>query len=582
VIETDTTNSDGSVQVNVTVSYVPPTTSASAGPGIPFVSLSASVASGGTLNGGQVLYYAVSALDSAGNESALSFLVTVAVTDSGSAVKLTGLSFDANTASFNIYRGASPAALFQIAKSQPIAGEFTDTGLPPLPVAAPDPNFDHANFYWRMELVPEIAATLYSANTIGNATLNMTVNAYAGMTARITRGTGAGQEYAVASNTATTLTVSPGWLAKPDAFSYFAVAMSGWNSGASTTTATAQFAIPNWSGEVAQITGRAANVNNVECDTGNSIVTRWPIGGAGAADAAVPPAPLFGLGNGAQGGTVTLSGIAFSSLTNTRSISSATLTMYYWNELLGTPSIALASAIGVLDTTLKLTQPGTGQPGGYLQIDGEVLCITATLNNGATYQVARGWDGSQAVAHAAGTAPVYHLASASAIAAFPPEFFGSAYSGTWTYPVILPDVRVASAELLVTNNKGNSPTASIALTATTDLGLRTTSGGQYTIQVDGFLAVDQYAAPALVMDASHAVREIYAVLGAAADAPVQLQLNVNGGLYCSLAFAASNSVSNSVAGNAVPPLASGSQVTLSILAVGQVYPGADLTVLIRL
>ena len=582
VVETDATNSDGSVQVSVAVSYVPPVVSAAAGPGIPFVSLSAAVAPGGTLSGGQALYYAVSALDSAGNESALSFLVTVAVPDSGSAVTLTGLSFDAGTASFNVYRGPSPAALFRIASSQPIAGHFVDNGLPALTAAPPDPNFDHANFYWRMELAPEIAATLYSANTVGSATLSMRVNAYAGMTARITRGRGAGQECAIASNTATALIVSPGWLTEPDATSYFAVAMSGWNPGASTTSATAQFAIPNWRGEVAQITGRAANVNNLECDPGNSIVTRWQIGGAGVADTAVPPAPLFGLGNGAQGGTVALSGIAFSNLTNTRSISSATLTMYYWNELSGTPSIALANALGTSDSTLTLSQPGPGQPGGYLQIDGEVMCITATLNGGATYQVARGWDGSRAAAHAAGTVPVYHLASASAIAAFAPEFFGSAYSGTWTYPLILPDVRVASAELFVTNNKGNSPTASIALTATTDVGLRTTSGGQYTIQVDGFLAVDQSAAPALVMDASHTVREIYAVLGTAADAVVHLQLNVNGSPYCSLAFAASTSVSSSVAGSAVPPLAAGSRVTLSILTVGQVYPGADLTVLIRL
>jgi hypothetical protein len=256
--------------------------------------------------------------------------------------------------------------------------------------------------------------------------------------------------------------------------------------------------------------------------------------------------------------------------------------MYYWNELLGTPGITLATAVGAADTTLNLSQPGPGQPGSYLQIDGEVMAVTSTLNGGATYQVTRGCDGSQVAAHAAGQAPVYHLASASAVAAFPPGFFGSPYSGSWTYPAILPDVRVASAELFVTNNKGNSPIGSIALTHTTDLGLRTTSGGQYTIQVDGFLAVDQYAAPALVMDASHAVREIYAVLGTAADAEVQLQLNVNGSPYCSWVFDPSNSVSHSVAGNTLAPLAAGSQVTLSILSVGQAYPGADLTVLIRL
>jgi len=582
VTETDGTSSDGSVQVSVSVSYVPPATSAGAGPGIPFVSLSAGAAPGGTLSSGQVLYYAVSALDSAGNESALSFLATAAITESGSAVTLTGLSFDSNTAAFNVYRGASPAELLRIASGHAIAAQFTDAGLPPQTIAPPDPSFDHANFYWRMELLPEIAATLYSADTVGNGTLTMAANAYAGLTARIMRGTGAGQEYTVASNTATTLTVSPGWAIEPDATSYFAVAETGWKPGASTTTATAQFAIPNWSGEAAHITGRAANINNVECDAGISTVTRWQIGGAGVADAKAPPQPLFGLGNGAQGGTAALSGIAFSDLTNTRSISSATLTVHYWNELLGTPNIALASAVGAADTTIYLTPPGPGQPGSRLQIDGEVILVTATLSGGATYRVTRGCDGSLAAAHAAGNAPVYHLASVSAIAAFPPEFFGSAYSGNWTYPVILPDVRVASAELFVTNNKGNSPVGSIALTHTTDLGLRTTSGGQYSIQVDGFLAVDQCAAPALVMDASHAVREIYAVLGKAADAPVHLQLKVDGNAYCSLDFAAAISVSNSVAGNAVAPLAAGAQVTLSILSVGQTFPGADLTVLIRL
>jgi hypothetical protein len=37
-----------------------------------------------------------------------------------------------------------------------------------------------------------------------------------------------------------------------------------------------------------------------------------------------------------------------------------------------------------------------------------------------------------------------------------------------------------------------------------------------------------------------------------------------------------------VAGKTLAPLAAGSQVTLAILSVGQTYPGADLTVLIRM
>jgi hypothetical protein len=115
-----------------------------------------------------------------------------------------------------------------------------------------------------------------------------------------------------------------------------------------------------------------------------------------------------------------------------------------------------------------------------------------------------------------------------------------------------------------------------------DNGLRTLSGGQYSIQVDGFLAVDQSAAAALVTDAAHSVRDVFAVLGTSADQPVQLQVNVNGVSYCQLTIPIGLLVSNSVDGATLPPLVSGAQITLAVLAVGQTLPGADLTVLIRL
>jgi hypothetical protein len=278
---------------------------------------------------------------------------------------------------------------------------------------------------------------------------------------------------------------------------------------------------------------------------------------------------------------VELSGVSFTGLTNTRTISAATLTLYYWDELQGTPAITLASAVGTGDTLLTLSAAGSAQPGSYIQIDLEVICVDSVQNSGTQYTVTRAMDGSQAAAHAAQT-PVYDLVSQTVIAPFPPEFFGSPYSGSWSYPIALPDVRVASAELFVTNQKGNSPTQNIYLTHTTDSGLRTLSSGQYSIQVDGYLAVDQSAAPALVMEASHSVRDVYAVLGTGADAAVQIQLNLNGASYCQLTFAAEATVSNTVNGNTLAPLPSGAQVTLSVLSVGQTNPGADLTVIIRL
>ena len=94
--------------------------------------------------------------------------------------------------------------------------------------------------------------------------------------------------------------------------------------------------------------------------------------------------------------------------------------------------------------------------------------------------------------------------------------------------------------------------------------------------------MDQNAAPALVIDSSHSVRDVYAVLGKAADAPVQLQLNVNGTPHCQLTIIPGQLVSNSVDGLSLPYLVAGAQLTLSILSVGQTYPGSDLTVLIRL
>jgi hypothetical protein len=584
VVESSTASSDGTVETSVSVSFVSPAgpgSSPVAGPGTPLLSLVPTVGTGGTLHGGQTLYYAVAGEDSAGNQSALSFIVRASISSDGSSVTLSGLSFASGTSAFQVYRGATPAELFRIASDQALTGQFTDTGLANQLVAPPDSNFDHANFYWRMELQPETAVTLHSATSVGSGSLQMTANRYRNMIARITQGTGAGQERAIAANNATSLTIAPPWTVEPDATSFFVVAETGWQFGALTTSSPVQFAIPNRSGEVVHLTGRAANVNNVECAPGISTVTRWQIGGGGTGDSDVPPMPFFGLGPGQGGGTVELSGVSFTDLTNTRTISAATLTLYYWDELQGTPTIMLASAVGTGDTLLSLSAAGSAQPGSFIQIELEVMRVEAVENTGTQYSVTRAMDGSQAAAHGSPT-PVYHLQSTTVIAPFPPEFFGSPYSGSWSYPIVLPDVRVASAELFVTNQNGNSPAKDICLTHTTDSGLRTLATGQYSIQVDGYLAVDQSVAPALVIEASHSVRDVSAVLGSPADAEVKLQVNVNGTLYCPLRFDPWAKTLIPVDGNSLPPLPAGAQVTLSVLSVGSTVPGSDLTVTIRL
>ena len=581
VQESVITASDGTVRTNVSVDFVAPSVATADGPGIPMVSLVASVGGDGTLEGAQTLYYAVSAVDSAGNESPLSFVVRAVIGNDGSSVTLTGLSFSPGTSGFHIYRGTTPAALFRVASNQAPAAQFTDNGLPKQLVAPSDPNFDHANFYWRLELQGETAATIHSPTTIGNDSLQMTANRYRSMIVRITRGRGAGQERAIAANTDTALTVTPQWDVTPDSSSYWAVAENGWQFGALSQAPPVQFEIPNQSGETVEIMGRSANVNNVECAAELSTVTRWQIGGGGVSDSDVPPMPYFGLGPGKQGGTVELSGVSFTDLTNTRTISAATLALHYWDELSGTQGLALASAVGSGDTVLNLTAAGSAAAGSFVQVDGEIMQVQASLNNGAQYQVTRGMHGSPATAHSA-QALVYPLLIKTAIASFPAAFFGSPYSGSWSYTINLPDARVASAELFVTNRQGNSPLRGIYLTSTVDNGLRTLSGGQYSIQISGFLAVQQVAAPPLVVEASHAVRDVFAVVGTVADAPIALQLSVDGATWCTLTIPAGSVTSPAVSGTAVAALAVGAKLTLSVMTVGQTYPGADLTVVVRL
>jgi hypothetical protein len=407
------------------------------------------------------------------------------------------------------------------------------------------------------------------------------------MTARITRGTGEGQERAITANDATTLSVAPPWDLAPDATSFFVAAEAGWRFGAQTKSSPVQFAILNQSGAVVQISGRAANVNDLECEPQLSTVTRWTIGGFGTADNDVPPSPFFGLGAGQRGGTLELNGVSFTDLTNTRAISAATLTLHYWDELQPTPASLLTTALGTGDSALSLSLAGTGQPGSFIQIDAEVLRVEAVTNNGTRYQVTRGMHGSQASAHAAG-APVYHLLGKSVIAPFPPEFFGSPYSGSWSYPILLPNVRIASAELFVTNNRGNSPTTTICLTGTTDDGLRTLSGGQVDLIVDGVVAIESNAVPAATLPRPSSVRDIFAIVEQApGGSPLTCVLKVSGAAIATLTIPTGQVVSNtmdvttnpSVRGLVIP---AGHPITLDITAVGSSYPGKRLTATVRL
>jgi hypothetical protein len=584
IAEDSNNSSDGGVDEELTVGFAVPSTIATGGPGIPLVSLAATIGAGGTLAGSQRLYYAVSALDSAASESALSFVILASIPagSNTNSVTLTGLSFDAGTVSFNVYRGPNPQQLGRIASSQALSATFTDTGLPALVWAPPDPNFDHANFYWRTELQPPYAATIATANTVGNSTAEMSGTNYTGMIVRILSGTGADQEYRIAANTATTLTLTQPWGVQPDATSLFVVAEAAWHFAATAKTSPLQFEIPNETGVTLHIQGRGANVNNLEGPPLLSTLTRWTIGGGGLGDTAAPPQPVFGLGaSSLQSGTVELSGVSFATLTNTTSVTAGTLTMYYWDELVGSTPYSVAAGMAATDTVLNLAPAGTAEAGSCVQVEAEVMQVVAVENGGLQYQVTRGMHGTTATSHDA-TFSVYQLLSTVAVVPFPLDFFGSPLSGNWSYPIPLANTKLASAELFVTNARGNSPTAAINLTQSVDNGLRTLSGGQYSFQVQGFLAVDSSPAPNVVVEAPHGVQDVYAIVKQApVGGSVKITLSQNGSPYCSLIIPDGGTASPSVDGFGMPLLAQ-AQLSIAITAVGQTSPGSDLTVILRL
>jgi len=275
-------------------------------------------------------------------------------------------------------------------------------------------------------------------------------------------------------------------------------------------------------------------------------------------------------------------GIGSPSLTNTQTIYAATFTIYYFDEITGQPQSKLSADIPATGLTIELTVAGASPVGSFIEIDSELMRVDGVLNSGTRYQVTRAMLGTTAAAHTA-PASVYPLQNKLAVGSFPRDFFGSPASGAWSLPVLLPNARVTAAELFVTNSNGNSPTAAIAVTHTLDAGLRTLSGGQYSIDVEGFLAIENGAATDLLIEADHSARDVYAVVSQApTDTPIGLRLNQNGSVYCTLTIPVGALISPSQDGLLLPPLLTGARVTLDITSVGQTNPGSDLTVIIRL
>ncbi len=588
ITEFSATELDGGESALLSVAYLRPPQTDPSNSDIPKLSHQPTIFStGGTLTAEDHLYYAISSLDADGNETAISSLVKAVLGSGGNTyrVVLNNLAFPITAVAFHVYRGKNPYQLLRIASSIPLSSSFEDTGLPSIAAVPPDNLFDHANFYWRLEWLPPTNATIYSPSSIGSSVLSLNPGECVGKVVRILSGKGRGQERAIVSNSANTLTVGSRFLIAPDATSVFTVAEASWHFGAATTTNVVAFEVPNRNGVTVQVMGRAASASGQESEPGLSPLGRWTLGGSTGqlGDTAPPPMPYFGLSYNGRG-SVDLIGIGFTTLENTTSITSGEIVLHYWNELANPCPYSLTGPLTPTDTILYCTPAMATTAGNLLQVNTEVLIVTQVLSGGAQLEVQRGAFGTTPTTHATNTL-VFPLARHTTVVPFSRGFFGSPASGSYHHTIQLPNARIAAAAFTVLNSRGASPVRQQAFTASVDGGIRTHTGGQYTIMVPGFLSLQTAAAPPLVIEESRSVKDVYAVIAEApSGGPVSLTLKQNGVHYVSLSIPAGAMTSNIVNGSNLPPLQGQAIVTLDVTGVpadGLDTPGRDLTVIIR-
>ena len=239
------------------------------------------------------------------------------------------------------------------------------------------------------------------------------------------------------------------------------------------------------------------------------------------------------------------------------------------------------TAITATDNTISLSGSAISR-GSLVRLDSELMRVDGLSAGGTAVAVTRGVFGTIPTAASLG-ATIVRLRATTATVPFPRHFFGTPASGNWTYSIPLENARVAAANFSVTNSQGDSIAASESYTNTLDQGLRTLSGGQYSLQLSGPLAVENGAAPEVVLETDHPVGYVSAYLS---EAPVgdgvQVRINLNSSTLCTLTFGADSVTSNGVRGANLPVMRRGDRLSLDVLSIGSTLPGSDLTVVVRI
>lgn len=554
--------------------------------GVPVLALSAEVeAAAQGMLGSRTVYYALSGVDAAGEEGALSAVARGEVPSVGGPyiVRLHGIQSPNGAVSLRVYRGESTQALRLVGTIPASTETFVDDGSAVAGAGAPDANFDHARAYWRWVVVPAFAATAWGESTVSGADLGLVQDALQGRVIRVVAGPGKGEERVITGNSENAITVESPWDADLSAASRLVVSEASWQVAGRSSVSPVAFGVPWRGGSSVELLLRAVSATGMESSLEESprALLRLPASPGEQGDTEVPPKPNFALRVPGDG-QVELSALSFETLTNTAGIRSGLLRVFRVDESLLPSARSLVADLLTEGTELELNGPLA--VGTLLLVGSEVVKLAASAGVNR-YAVERGQLGTLAAGHVANS-DVFVVEERVFTLSFTPGLFGSESGGSWGTTVSLPGSRVVAAGLAVSNGFGWSEERVHAYSALVSDAFRTGQGGQVVLQVPGHLAVANEAVPRLEVASDVVWRHVMARVGEAPEGgSVHVKVMAGSEELGDLVIAAGQVQSNILSGWNRGPLVQGTLLGLRVLSTGSYglgKPGKDLTVTLSL
>jgi len=294
----------------------------------------------------------------------------------------------------------------------------------------------------------------------------------------------------------------------------------------------------------------------------------------------LPGEPVFSIA--AWPGGLEFFAPSFTDLSAARTIRAAKFTVWAWDET-APVTAQLSGGIDADDTSLGTDDLSGFTEGDYCVLDSEIVRVFDFV--GSTAMIDRAQLESSAATHSSG-ATLIRLAPHVFSFSFPEGFFlltGAGGPGDWTSWQVFRAMRVCAALCSVVNAVGESPVAIAHYTDTADQGLRTLSGGQVDVQVQGVLGVVSEAAPPTYLAQTSSVLDIQAfVKQAPTGAAITVDVTLGPLGVGTLTIAAGETESDVIDGRGFPPILTTHPITIDITQVGSTFPGEELVVRIRL